>query len=49
MAAKRGIVPRSLPYFDYSRYTFSMGIEKGGFLWLSGQTAAEYEPTNRRG
>jgi enamine deaminase RidA (YjgF/YER057c/UK114 family) len=46
--AKRGIHPPRFPYFDYTRYTFSMGVEKRGFLWLSGQTAGEYDPVRRQ-
>ena len=30
------------PWLDYRRYTFSMGVEKGGLLFISGQTASQY-------
>jgi enamine deaminase RidA (YjgF/YER057c/UK114 family) len=43
MTGKRAIHPDPFPFFDYSRYTFSMGLEKRGLVWISGQTAATYD------
>lgn len=42
MSPKRVIFPEGFPV-DYSRYTFSQGVEKSGILWLSGVTAARYD------
>ena len=36
--------PAKFPWLDLNRYTFCMGAEKGGILYLSGQTASEYDP-----
>ncbi len=43
MAEKRIISPHPFPWLDYSRYAFSMGVEKGGVLFLSGQSASQYD------
>ena len=48
MAEKRIISPDPFPWLDYSRYAFSMGVEKGGVLFLSGQSASQYDPSLRR-
>ena len=42
MGKKRIITPEPFPWLDYRRYTFSMGVEKGGLLFISGQTASQY-------
>ena len=36
--------PAKFPWLDLDRYTFCMGAENGGILYLSGQTASEYDP-----
>ena len=36
--------PARFPWLDLNRYTFCMGAENGGILYLSGQTASEYNP-----
>jgi 2-iminobutanoate/2-iminopropanoate deaminase len=36
--------PAKFPWLDLNRYTFCMGAENGGILYLSGQTASEYNP-----
>ena len=36
--------PAKFPWLDLNRYTFCMGAENSGFLYLSGQTASEYDP-----
>jgi len=42
------IRPRRFPWFDYSRYTFSLGLDiGGGVAVLSGHTASEYDPERR--
>ena len=48
MSEKRIIEPEDFPWLDYKRYTFSMGVEKSGVLFLSGETASEYDPASNR-
>ena len=48
MSEKRIIEPDDFPWLDYKRYTFSMGVEKSGVLFLSGETASEYDPASNR-
>ena len=36
--------PRKFPWLDLNRYTFCLGAEGGGILYLAGQTASEYDP-----
>ena len=36
--------PRKFPWLDLNRYTFCLGAESGGILYLAGQTASEYDP-----
>lgn len=39
------IRPTRFPWYDYSRYTFSLGLDLGGGVaLLSGHTASEYDP-----
>jgi hypothetical protein len=47
VATTRGLNPPNFPSFDDARDAFSMGAEKEGFLWLSGQTAAAYDASGR--
>ena len=43
------IRPTRFPWFDYSRYTFSLGLDLGGGLAvLSGHTASEYDAEQGR-
>jgi len=43
------IRPERFPWFDYSRYTFSLGLDLGGGLAvLSGHTASEYDAEQGR-
>ena len=44
MSEKRIIMPEHFPWLDYRRYTFSMGVEKGGYIFLSGESASQYDP-----
>lgn len=39
----RSLRPARFPWFDYSRYTFSLGLARGGSAWLSGHSASEYD------
>ena len=36
--------PAKFPWLDLNRYTFCMGAENAGIVYLSGQTASEYDP-----
>ena len=42
------IKPASFPWFDYSRYSFSLGLKTPTGAYLSGHTASEYDPASRR-
>jgi enamine deaminase RidA (YjgF/YER057c/UK114 family) len=44
MPGLEAIRPRHFPWFDYSRYTFSLGLRRGSSAWLSGHSASEYDP-----
>lgn len=35
--------PAAFPWFDYSRYTFSLGVDHGGGAFLSGHSASAYD------
>lgn len=39
----RAITPSVFPWFDYARYTFSLGLTDGTKSWLSGHSASEYD------
>jgi enamine deaminase RidA (YjgF/YER057c/UK114 family) len=39
--------PRNFPWYDYSRYTFSLGLSAGGRTMLSGHSASEYDAGTR--
>ncbi|HEY2525461.1 MAG TPA: Rid family hydrolase, partial [Candidatus Binataceae bacterium] len=39
--------PRNFPWYDYSRYTFSLGFNAGGRTMLSGHSASEYDADTR--
>ena len=41
---KRIIKPTKWPYFDYAGLPYSLAVEKGGFLFTSGQTAEQEDP-----
>jgi enamine deaminase RidA (YjgF/YER057c/UK114 family) len=36
--------PSQFPWFDYSRYSFSLGLAAGSSLYLSGHSASEHDP-----
>jgi len=42
------IKPARFPWFDYSRYSFSLGLSSPAGTYLSGHTASEYDPAARR-
>jgi enamine deaminase RidA (YjgF/YER057c/UK114 family) len=39
--------PRNFPWYDYSRYTFSLGLNAGRHTMLSGHSASEYDASTR--
>lgn len=42
------IKPARFPWFDYSRYSFSLGLRTATGAYLSGHTASEYDPDAKR-
>jgi enamine deaminase RidA (YjgF/YER057c/UK114 family) len=42
------IEPARFPWFDYSRYSFSLGLRTATGAYLSGHTASEYDPVAKR-
>ena len=42
------IDPTRFPWLDLGRYTFTMAVESGGLVYLSGQTASAYDPETGR-
>lgn len=42
------ITPDDFPWFDYSRYSFSLGLDVGTHAYLSGHTASTFDPDLKR-
>ena len=40
---RQAIVPEEFPFLDPSRYTFALGIDAGGYAWISGHTGVQYD------
>jgi enamine deaminase RidA (YjgF/YER057c/UK114 family) len=40
--------PKHFPWFDYTRYSFSMGLQGSTGTYLSGNTASEFDPAVKR-
>jgi len=40
--------PKRFPWFDYSRYSFSMGLQSATGTYLSGNTASEFDPATKK-
>ncbi len=40
---RSALKPRHFPWYDYSRYTFSLGLSVGERTLLSGHSASEYD------
>ena len=40
----QAITPKHFPWFDYARYSFSLGLSTDRGAYLSGHTASEYDP-----
>lgn len=47
MITRRALEPADYPYFDYRRFTFSLGIEAEGQVWLSGSTAVRFDAATK--
>src|SRR5215212_6345130 len=44
----RVLKPTHFPWFDYTRYSFSMGLQSSTGTYLSGNTASEFDPAVKR-
>ncbi len=44
----RAVQPKHFPWFDYSRYSFSLALAAGDGIYVSGHTASEFDPASRR-
>jgi enamine deaminase RidA (YjgF/YER057c/UK114 family) len=44
----KAITPEHFPWFDYSRYSFSLGLQLGDTAYLSGHSASQYSPEKGR-
>ncbi len=42
------VIPARFPWYDYKRYSFSVGLKTSTGTYLSGHTASEYESASRR-
>jgi enamine deaminase RidA (YjgF/YER057c/UK114 family) len=42
------ITPKRFPWYDYSHYSFSLGVRAGDRAYLSGHTASEFDPGTKR-
>ena len=40
--------PEHFPWFDYSSYSFSLGVDTGSGVYLSGHTASEFDTESKR-
>ena len=45
--ARQALEPDDYPFFDYRRFTFSLGIAASDHVWLSGSTAVRFDPARR--
>jgi enamine deaminase RidA (YjgF/YER057c/UK114 family) len=44
----KAITPAHFPWFDYARYSFSLGLKSDTGAYLSGHTASEFDPVSKR-
>jgi hypothetical protein len=42
------ITPAQFPWFDFARYSFSLGLKTDRGAYLSGHTASEYDPVSKK-
>jgi enamine deaminase RidA (YjgF/YER057c/UK114 family) len=48
MSFRRAIEPGAFDFFDYKRYTFSLGVDAGDQVWLAGHLPSRYDPALER-
>jgi 2-iminobutanoate/2-iminopropanoate deaminase len=48
MSTRKVIEPKEWPWYDYKRYSFCMAAQKGNWLFLSGNTASEFDPDTKK-
>ncbi|MFE3280268.1 RidA family protein [Nocardia sp. NPDC059239] len=41
------VIPDHFPWYDYTRYSYSLGVARDGHAWLSGNTASEFDPETK--
>lgn len=41
---KRILEPKEFPFYDYKRYSFSLGLETSEGVWVSGHSASRHSP-----
>jgi enamine deaminase RidA (YjgF/YER057c/UK114 family) len=44
----KSINPKNFKWFDYERYSFSLGLALDGSLYISGHSASEYDAANKK-
>lgn len=42
------VEPTSFPYYDYRRYSFSLAVRKGDYVFTSGHSASEFVPSIKK-
>lgn len=45
---RRALEPADYPFFDYRRFTFSLGVETSKGIWLAGSTAVYHDNITRQ-
>jgi len=48
MSTRKVIEPKEWPWYDHKRYSFCMAAQKGNWLFLSGNTASEFDPNTKK-
>ena len=48
MNVLKSINPENFKWFDYERYSFSLGLNLNNDLYLSGHSASEYSPAEKK-
>jgi len=48
MGQRKVIEPEEWPWYDHKRYSFCMAARKGDYLFLSGNTASEFDPVTKK-
>jgi enamine deaminase RidA (YjgF/YER057c/UK114 family) len=44
----RAVQPRQFPWYDYSRYSFSLALAAGEGVYVSGHTGSEFDPASKK-